>query len=213
MPQEIKQIDLLVHPFFDYAGEDEKRYEGNYGRIEAEIMLEIWKASIDEIAKDKSRILVLVSSTLRKKNLERAGDDDLVWKVMKRSKIHISIEWELLKYADEKLDDRLFFCQSSITKKVGNNLQRLNFDAKKVVVNAYGEWTVECVKDQTKILIKCLSIPKRNVRFKPKKSVDVLNGYPRRWEIEKLKRLPKEKRKREIRKRVEIYKKARGRFR
>ena len=76
---EIKRIDLLVHPFF-YVRK-------HYTEKEAGELLKLWKSHVDEVAKDPSRLLLIVRSSIQSIPQKKMGR-------------------ELVKYAKQTLGNR-----------------------------------------------------------------------------------------------------------
>ncbi len=208
--QKITQIDLLVHPFFEYCPEWLPDYnEETYGEIEAGIMLDVWKRSVDEMCEEGSRRMVFLSNTTRQKffddlmagrlndQMEKYISKDMM-STEQQLKEKFKKETELVKYADKKLGKRALFLHGTITgnqEAVKKFISGASIDETRFRLNIYGELLTACVMDETKKLAACLQIKlkKEHVRFKPKKSVDWVRfeiaGYPRIWKLKEIENL------------------------
>lgn len=195
--ERINSIVLLVHPFYTYhlPYKPLKMYayiEEHLGE-EAEGLKEKWGGEIDAISKDKKSILILVSNRVEEGRLEE----------IKGGARLKDYEEELVAYAHKNLGERLFTCYYTLEERDLSSIERIKAD--KVMVSVYGEWTSGCCFDEAEKLSEGLKIPRKCFRFFPKKSRDTADGYPPEWELEQIKKLPREIRIPIIRERMKPY--------
>ncbi len=192
--EKIDNIILLVHPFYTYHLPSKPltmyRYIEEHLGEEAEGLKEKWRGEIDANSNDKKSILILVSNRVKKGRLEE----------IKRGAGPKDYEEDLVAYAHENLGERLFTFHDTLEGKNLGDIEKIKAD--KVMISVYGEWTSGCCIDEAEYLSKGLGIPRKCFRFFPKKSRDTADGYPPEWELEQIKKLPRETRKAVMRERV-----------
>ncbi len=195
--EKINSIVLIVHPFYTYnmAYKFLKMYayiEEHLGE-EAENYRKIWRGEIDSVKKNKKSILILVSNRVEEGRLEE----------IKGGARPKGYEEELVAYAHKNLGERLFTFYYTLEERDLSSIERIKAD--KAMVFVYGEWTSGCYFDEAENLSEGLKIPRKCFRFFPKKSRDTADGYPPEWELEKIKKLPREIRIPIIRERIRPY--------
>jgi len=183
--QEIKRFDFIIHPFFHLDEPKEARrkiHENEWREIEAG-----WYKQIDEIAKDSTRTLIIVPTSVNESSLER--------------------------YALEKLGNRVFFKMGDAyfdsrmeryrTLPDALKSNKFSFNHNKIKTRGFGEFTLGCVLAHTIIINHDLGmenpVPYRNPQSNilPKKSIaDGIEYYPtpseRRELMELMKKSPAE---------------------
>jgi len=178
-PLEIKRIDFIVHPFYDLFA--------RYSPENAEYLLQMWKEHIDEAAKDKNKLL-FVLSTVTSSDQTKISD-------------------ALLRYAKRKMRER--FCETEGSDTLGyfvhkgkrfknfNDFAKANgfaVNKKRVRTRGLGERTNACVAGfLTRLNIQIglpNPIPYRNPQSTvlPRKSVAGKREYPFPWRLKKLMR-------------------------
>jgi len=195
--ERINSIVLIVHPFYTYNMVHKflkmYTYIEEHLREEAENLKKAWRTEINPLKKDKKSILILVSNRVEEGRLEE----------IKKGARPKNYEEELVSYAHKNLGERLFLFHDTLKRKDLSSIGRIKAD--KVIVSVYGEWTSCCCIDEAENLSKGLGIPRECFRFFPKKSRDTADGYPPDWELEKIKKLPREMRTPIIRERIRPY--------
>lgn len=192
--EKISSIDLMVHPFFTHVSCCTKLAQP-FTTEEADTFLEMWKGEIDQIKKDRGRILVMIGGFLTE---ERFGA------IKKGEKTNPKgYEPKLAEYSSKELDGRLFFFYDTLEGKPLEQVKRMLAGAVKVCV--YGEWTSACCFREAELLSKKLGIPRKSFSFLPKKSADLSIGYPRKRELVELMKLPRKERAEILRERMGTY--------
>ena len=140
MATAINRIDLLVHPFYHTPIVEATKTA--YSEAQGKKLLEIWKGHVDEVAKDRSRLLLMVSAPFK-----------LAWQ-MKLFK-------ELTAYTERRLGKRLGLFRELHKGHPISNYKRTGYktfqafagnngfkvDALKVKTRGFGEYTDQCVVD------------------------------------------------------------------
>jgi len=179
-PLQINRIDLLVHPFYVVTS-FRNRAVPPYNEAQGKKLLKVLKKHIDEVAKDPSRLLLLVETPKRTEwqdKLYEKLNDYIEKKLGKRHGYFRAIK-DKLPILDR--DFQKFKTFKTFAKKNGFTL-----DPSKVKTRSLGEYTNICVTNYLVRLNKFIGlknvIPYRNEQSTiiPRKSV---GGYLKPWEI------------------------------
>ncbi|MFA5763411.1 MAG: hypothetical protein WC915_01210 [archaeon] len=176
---EIKQIDLLAHPFFELG------YSKVLPEDKIKVYMSLWKKRIDEIAQDKTRVLVIAPQDSPNK-----------------------FDLEIITYASKKLGNQFLLMKDNgkvfethSKKRFGTINEALSnsghsFDKDKIKTKGYGQFTNNCVIFQLRHLNKAIGmqnpLPQKNVQSQVlwKLSFPVSHEHPYPWELKSARKNP-----------------------
>ena len=180
MSETIKSLDLLVHPFYSVS-RIANRFLINQESEQNILQLKnLWLDSIDDVANDAERALVIVNSV-----------EILAEPQTELHNPYRTLYGKIVDEAKRKLDGRLFYFSPAVPESPFSLLQAnglseasvagksFKYDSQKLRLIAYGEHVDEetkggCVDFSVRQLAKSLSIQQANIAIDPDRSLPSL---------------------------------------